>query len=145
MVKKTDELEKKLEEVTNNWKRALADYQNLEKRATGEKEEFAKFANKELILKLLPVLDTLEKLANHLKDESVKLTLNQFHDVLSKESVEKIVTLGKDFNAEEMECVEITPGEENKVIKETRPGYKLKDKVIRPAQVIVGKKEIKEV
>lgn len=139
---KTDELKKQLEEITNNWKRALADYQNLEKRTKEEKEEFAKFANRELILKLLPILDTFKKLTEHLKDEGLRLVIKQFCDVLEKEGLERIEVLGKEFNPEEMECVDVTEGEENKVVRETRAGYRLKGKVIRVAQVIVGKKKI---
>lgn len=137
-----EELQKQLEETTNNWKRALADYQNLEKRVAAEKEEVYKYANKDLILKLLPVLDSLEKLSDHLKDEGVNLTLKQFQDILSREGVKRIEALGKNFNPEEMECIEVQPGEENKVLKEARAGYKIEDKIIRPTQVIVGKKEI---
>lgn len=137
-----DDLQKKLDEVTNNWKRALADYQNLEKRFAAEKKEVYRYANKELILKLLPVLDSLEKLAEHTQDEGAKLILKQFQDILSRDGVKRIETLEKNFNPEEMECVEVAPGEENKVLKETRAGYIIEDKIIRPAQVIVGKKEI---
>ncbi len=53
---KIDDLQKEMDEVTNNWKRALADYQNLEKRTQEEKLNFAQFANSQLVLKLLPIL-----------------------------------------------------------------------------------------
>lgn len=137
---KSDDLQKQLEEMTNNWKRALADYQNLEKRTKEEKEEFSKFANKELILKILPVLDSLEKLEQHLKDEGLKLIVKQFIDVLIGEGLERIEVLGRDFNPEEMECLEVVEGEDQKVMEETRVGYKLKGKILRAARVKVGKK-----
>ena len=54
-------LKKRIEELEENWKRALADYQNLEKRVSDEKQGFAKWANARLLDKLLPVLDSLEK------------------------------------------------------------------------------------
>jgi len=142
MVKKTDELKRQIEELTNNWKRALSDYQNLEKRTREEKEEFARFANRELILKLLPVLDTFEKLEEHLKDEGLNLALKQFRDILTKEGLEKIEVLGKDFDPEEMECVEVIMGDENRVMREMRPGYRFKGKMLRVAQVKVAKKKI---
>lgn len=142
---KTEDLQKQLDEVTNSWKRALADYQNLEKRTQLEKEEFFQFANRELLAKLLPVLDSLEKLEQHLKDEAVKLILSQFHEILRQEGLEKIEVSGKDFNPEEMECIEAVEGKkgetENKVIEEARPGYRLKGKVVRVAQVRVTKKQ----
>lgn len=144
MVKKTADLKKQVEDLTNKWKRALADYQNLEKRGKSEREEFAQFANKELILKLLPVLDTFEKLEEHLKDEGVTLALRQFRDILTQEGLGKIEVLGKEFNPEEMECVEVVSGEKNKVIKEARAGYRFKGKILRVAQVAVGKEKLEE-
>jgi len=130
---------KQLEELTKKWHRALADYQNLEKRAGLEKEEFAKFANAQLILKILPGLDSLEKAGKHLKDEGLKLALKQLNDELGGEGLEKIETLGQDFDPETMECLEVTEGEEGKVLDEIRPGYKLNKRVLRVAQVRVGK------
>ncbi len=142
---KIDELQKQLDEATNNWKRALADYQNLEKRGQAEKEEIVRYANRELILKLLPVLDNLEKLVAHLKDDGAKLILNQFQDILRNVDVQRIDVIGKDFDPEEMECVDVVESnEENKVLEETRPGYRLKGKVIRPALVKVGKKKVEK-
>jgi molecular chaperone GrpE len=134
-----------IEDLTNKWKRALADYQNLEKRVKSEKEEFGNYANRELILKLLPVLDTFEKLEEHLKDEGLALALRQFRDILTQEGLEKIEVLGKEFNPQEMECVEVEEGkEENRVTEEVRAGYRLKGKVLRVAQVAVGKRKIEE-
>jgi len=142
---KIDELTKQLEEATNNWKRALADYQNLEKRVASEKDDFYQFANQQLVLKLLPVLDSLDqliKLDKYVGDEHLKLVDKQFRDVLISEGLAKIEVLGKDFNPEEMECVETAEGKDNQVIKELRSGYRLKGKIIRVAQVVVGKKKI---
>lgn len=139
---KTEELQKQLDEVTNNWKRALADYQNLEKRTRLEKEEFCQFGNGRLLAELLPAYDTLLKLEQHLKDEGLQLAIKQFHDILEAEGLQKIEVLGRDFNPEEMECVDVKQGEENKVLAEARPGYRFKGKVLRAAQVVVGKKEI---
>ena len=138
-----EELEKQLEETANNWKRALADYQNLEKRTGEEKLNFAQFANSQLVLKLLPVLDSLDqlvKLDKFVKDEHLSLVNKQFRDILISEGLEKIEVLGKEFNPQEMECVEVVEGEEGKVMEETRTGYRLKGKILRAALVKVGKK-----
>jgi len=132
---------KQLEELTKKWQRALADYQNLEKRVGLEKEEFAKFANSQLILKILPGLDSLEKAGQHLKDEGLKLALKQLTDELASSGLEKMETLGQDFDPETMECLEIAEGEEGKVLDEIRPGYKLNNRVLRVAQVRVGKEK----
>ncbi|MBM3208786.1 nucleotide exchange factor GrpE [Candidatus Shapirobacteria bacterium] len=142
MARKLTDLERQIEELTERWKRVLADYQNLEKRTKTEKEEFAQFANRELILKLLPALDSFENLEEHLGDEGLTLSLRQLRDVLGEEGLEKLETKGKGFNPEEMECVGIEAGEDNKVLKATRAGYRFKGKLLRPAAVIVGKKKI---
>ncbi|MFH0863885.1 MAG: nucleotide exchange factor GrpE [Candidatus Gottesmanbacteria bacterium] len=141
---KIEELQKQLDEANNNWKRALADYQNLEKRVAGERYDLACFANRELIIKLLPVIDTFNKLKEHLRDQGLDLAIKQFSDILKTEGLEKIEVLGKDFDPLEMECVEAVEGEENKVLKETREGYTMKGKIIKPSQVVVGQKKVEE-
>lgn len=127
-------------EYENKYKRALADYQNLEKRVFEEKGNWVKQANKELILRFLPILDTLMLASTHVKDQGLKLSIQQFLDTLKNEGIEKIQTHGKEFNPHTMECIQIIDGEEGKVIEEVRAGYTLYDKVIRPAQVKVGRK-----
>lgn len=142
-----DELKKQLDEVTEHWKRALADYQNLEKRTREEKLNFAQFANSQLILKFLAVLDALDqlsKLDQFVKDEHLQLIIKQFRGVLSGEGLEKLEVLGKSFNPQEMECLEVVEGEDGQVMEETRAGYKLKGKILRVAQVKVGKNNLKE-
>jgi len=135
---KIEELEKQKAEATEKYLRCLADYQNLEKRVKAEREDFVRFANKELILKLLDVLDTFEKVEAHLKDEGSSLAVKQFQDVLRTEGLEKIEIFGKQFNPEEAECVETVEGETGKIIEEIKAGYRLKGKIIRTARVKVG-------
>lgn len=146
MVKKTqdsniEKLKREVEEWKGKYFRALADYQNLEKRVSEQRQEWARNAAKELIAQLLSVLDTLEQAQKHLKDQGLTLAVKSFGDVLAKEGVEKIEVLGEKFDPLTMECVEVI-GESrgDDVIEELRPGYKLGDKVIRVAQVKVGKK-----
>ncbi|RJQ35902.1 nucleotide exchange factor GrpE [Candidatus Microgenomates bacterium] len=136
---KESQLKEKIEEFENKYKRALADYQNLEKRTFEERREWIRTANKELILRLLPVLDTLVLVNKHVEDQGLKLAIQQFLDLLKTEGVVKINTKDKDFNPEEMECVQTKEGEEGKVLEEIRAGYIIGDKVLRPAQVVVGK------
>jgi len=134
-------LKQQIEALTNNWKRALADYQNLEKRTASEKEEFLKFANSSLILKLLSVLDVLEKVQSHLKDKGLDLAILEFKRVLENEGVGEIeVRLGDNFNQDMMECVEVIKGEkENQVAEVMSKGYKLNGKLLRPVKVKVYK------
>lgn len=141
--KKSEEienLEKKNEVLGEQLKRTLADYQNLEKRVAEDRNKWIKSSNRDLLLNLLPVLDTLFLAQKHLKDEGLSLSVKQFVDVLQKEGVERIETQGKDFDPKTMEGIETVEGEEGKVIDETRPGFMLYNKVLRPAQVKVGGK-----
>ncbi|MDP3998432.1 MAG: nucleotide exchange factor GrpE [bacterium] len=142
---KVAQLEILVRDLEEKWKRALADYQNLEKRVESRRQEVAAFAAKGLILKLLPVGDTLNLAARHLKDQGLDLAIGHFRQILESEGLEKIETEGKDFDPNEMECVEVVEGEnEGKVAEEVRAGYLLEGKVLRVAQVKVFKKQITE-
>jgi len=132
-------LKQKIEELENQNKRILADYQNLEKRVAEERQEWILKANKDLLLRLLPVLDTLILATIHSKDQNLTVSLQQFLEVLKQEGVEKIKTIGANFDPHLMECIETVGGEEGKVIEEIRAGYMLYDKVLRVAQVKIGR------
>lgn len=136
---KKHEDKKKFEELENQVKRTLADYQNLEKRTAEERSKWIKGSNKDLILKLLPVLDTLYLASNHLNDEGLKLSIQKFHEILGQEGIEDFNTKGMIFDPNLMEAVGAKEGEEGRVLEEVRFGYKLHGEVLRPAQVIVGK------
>jgi molecular chaperone GrpE len=122
--------------------RALADYQNLLKRTAFEKEEFAKFANEQIILEIIPVYDNLKTSILHSDDEAakngwlegIKYIIKQFKDVLNNLGVEELQTEGKKFDHHTMEAIE---GKGERVKKEVRAGYKLKGKLIVPARVIL--------
>jgi len=128
-----------LSNLENQLKRALADYQNLEKRIAEEKGIWLKVANRNLLLKLLPGFDSLLLAEKHTQDEGVKLSIKHFQDILENEGVKKIETIGRDFDPNLMEAIGTAQGEDNKVIEEVRVGYMLYELVLRPAQVIVGK------
>ena len=140
-----DEVQKELEQLRtltakleDNYKRALADYQNLQRRTVDEKREWAKLSNKDLVLKFLPILDTLMLAEKHTQDKNFVLTVQQFLSALEQEGVKRIDTVGKEFDPNLMECVTTQEGEKNKVLEELRAGYTMFDNVLRSAQVIVG-------
>jgi len=137
---KSIKFEEEINDLTNRLKRALADYQNLEKRVLEDKADFVKFANGNLLLKILPGLDSLEKARMHLKDEGLVLAIKQIETALGSEGLEKIETKDQSFNPETMECLEVAEGEDGQVLEEIRSGYKLNGRVLRVAQVKVGKK-----
>ena len=140
VVDEFEELKQQVEEFENKYKRAIADYQNLQKRVQEEKSEWIRSANKELLLRILTVLDTLILAYQHTQDKNVQVSIQQFLDVLKAEGVIRIEAVGQEFNPQVMECITTEPGEENKVLEEIRAGFILYDKVLRPAQVKVGKK-----
>lgn len=133
-------LEKKLEESDGKYKRALADYQNLEKRVRTERSQWIKAANKELLLRILSVLDTMLLAQKHSDDKTLHIATQQFLDVLKSEGVKKIETSGQKFDPKHMECITVIEGKDGEVIEELRPGFMLHDTVLRPAHVSVGKK-----
>ena len=139
-------LDPQILDLENKLKRALADYDNLQKRITREKEEFVKLANLILIDKLLDVLENLERVEKHVKDQGLELAVGQLREVLQAEGLEEIEVLGKQFDAQTMECVEQVKGEENQVLAVLTKGYKINGRVIRPAKVKVGngEKEVKD-
>lgn len=143
MKKRTDdqheELQKQIEEWKSKYLRALADYQNLEKRSNEDKQEIRRYAAERIVLQLLPVLDTLEKAQKHLADTGLALVLKEFYAVLLDQGVSQIDVIGKEFNPHEMECVEVIEGKDNNVVEEVLPGYTLHGKILRVAQVKVGK------
>jgi len=140
---KIAELETKNEELNNNWKRALADYQNLEKRMIEDRHNTAKYSSQKIFQELIAVLDILEKAAEHLKDQGLQLAVDNFLKVLKENGVTKIEVLGKKFDPETMECIEVIANDKDtEVLEEVRPGYFVYDKVLRAAQVKVGKKVI---
>jgi len=134
-----DILKAQITELDNNWKRALADYKNLVDRTNKEKKEFYEFANTNVLQSFLPVYDSLDMLSKYSQDQGLALTVKQFKQVFSEEGVKEIEVLGKEYNEQEMEAVEMVEGEKNIVIEEISKGFIFKGKLLRPARVKVGK------
>ena len=130
--------EEQLAEMESNWKRALADYQNLQKRVAEEKVNFTQFANGTLIRKLLPVLDSLEMIKEHFEDESIKVVVKEIKGILKDEGITEINAENAAFDATTMEAIEMVPGEKNTVVEVLKKGYLLRSRLLRPAEVNVG-------
>lgn len=123
---KDSEKDKKIEELENQLKRALADYQNLQKRFEKEREQVVKFANQTLLVNLISILDGFE------------MVFVQFKDFLRLGGFERVeVGAGDNFDPKLMEAIE---GEGEKVEKVLSAAYKLHDKIIKPARVRVTKR-----
>jgi len=107
---KISSLETQLEEKEENWKRALADYKNLERRTIKEKEETAKFANFILIAELIVVHDNLDMLKRHSEDKGLIMIADQFAEILENAGLTKMDVIGKDFDEAFMEAVDTQEG-----------------------------------
>jgi molecular chaperone GrpE len=139
-VAELEKIKQQVGDFENKYKRAIADYQNLQKRVQDEKSEWIRSANKELLLRILTVLDTLILAYQHTQDTNIKVSIQQFLDILKSEGVTKIEALGKKFDPVIMEAIATDEGEEGKVLEELRVGFMIHDKLLRAAQVKVGKK-----
>lgn len=140
------ELEARVKTLEDQLKRAMADYQNLEKRIVEGRSELSNWATSELIKKLLSVLDHLEKALGGMSEgerasgwaKGVELAVNELKNVLKSEGLDQIAVDGQ-FDPTLHEAVDMKEGEDNTILEVVRIGYTLNGKVLRPAQVVVGK------
>jgi len=143
-----DDEKSKAESYLANWQRAAADYQNLKRRAEKEREEYGRLATAALVINILPLLDDLERaltsvdirLAGLTWVDGIRLIYRKFQAVLEAAGVSEIKAEGETFDPNLHEAVMYGEGEEGKVVSEVQKGYRLGDRVIRPAMVVVGKK-----
>ena len=132
-----------------NWQRAAADMQNLKRRMEQERSEVGRLANASLVINLLPLMDDLEralhevdiKLAGLTWIDGIRLIYRKFEAVLQNAGVSEIEADGQQFDPNVHEAISEAPGEEGRIVSVVQRGYKLGDRVIRPAMVVVGKGE----
>ncbi len=124
-----------------------AEFENFRKRIDKEKNDYVKYANKNLIMKLLDSVDDLERIMNNIKDKEITDGLNMiyknFLHVLENEGLKKIDASGKNFDPYKHEAflqVVDNSKSENTVVEELQKGYMLNENVIRPAKVKISKK-----
>lgn len=133
-----EQLQNQVNDLENNWKRALADYRNLQLRSQEEKDSVVKYANLLLISRLLIILDNLNLMNQHINDKGLELIAKDFLQILTEEGLEEIITDKQEFDPTTMEAVEMVEGEKDKVVETVQAGYTLKGKLVRPARVKVG-------
>lgn len=135
-----------LEETTDRFKRIMAEFENFKKRSSKERETLYNSLVADIIASFLPVQDNLEKaIESKTADESfrqgIELVTKQISDIFKKFGVEEIETCGKPFDPELHEAVSSVQDETlgEKIVKEEfRKGYKIGNKVIRHAMVVVA-------
>ncbi|MFC1907999.1 nucleotide exchange factor GrpE [Chloroflexota bacterium] len=139
----------KAEGYLANWQRTQADFVNYKRRSEQEKKEIGKFASALLMLNLLPVLDDLERaftsIPSHLAQltwvDGIRLIERKLQACLETQGLSQIKALGESFDPNFHEAAMYGKGKEGIVVEELQKGYKLHDRVIRPAMVVVGNGE----
>jgi len=141
------------EDYLSNWKRALADYDNLKRETTKEKAEMAQFAQAMSAMNFIGVYDNYKKALAHRPNTAdskaveqwlvgVECIKKQFVETLKQLGIEEIKTVGEKFDPALHEAVgeeTLEGGGESEIVKEIEGGYKMGEKVIKAAKVIVSK------
>lgn len=143
-IKKQEKQELTIEELKGQLIRTLADYDNLQKRTDKEREDLRKVLVAQFVSKLLPVLDMLEDAQEHLKDQGLAIAIKELYEVLEGEGVKKVeAKKGEMFDESLHEAVETVDkgGKSGEIIRVVLTGYLIGDKLIRPAKVVVTRKE----
>ena len=138
--------QQELDELTDRYKRILAEFENHKKRSQKERDNLYNSILGDIVELMLPILDNLENAAKvETKDEEykkgVELVLKQFKDTLSSKGVEEIKALGETFDPEIHEAVSSVQDDskgEKEIVQEYRKGYKIGTKVIRHSMVVVA-------
>ncbi len=148
-VDETEKIKKEYEILNNQYLRLAADFDNYRKRQAQEREGLINYGKIEALTKLLEVLDNFDRAQNALKDtddvnhvkEAFSVLHKQIVDSLEKMGLTKIETVGLEFDPNIHEAVMQTPTQDHPdqtIIAEMQKGYKLGDKVLRPALVNVA-------
>ncbi len=154
-----EELKARAAKADEHWDRLLrttADFENFKKRATREKQDAIRYANEALIEKLVPVLDNFDMAINAAKtaqsttndgvqslQSGIAMIHQQLKSALAESGLEEVDASGKQFDPNWHEAVsqqEAAEVPEGQVVQQLRKGYKLRDRLLRPAAVVVARK-----
>ena len=143
------EEKEKAEGYLANWQRAQADFINYKRRIEQERREFNSYANTNLILSILPVLDDLERAIEAMSEEiastewgeGIRLVEQKFKTILQGQGVIPMISVGEAFDPNIHEALRQEKGEEGIILEEFQRGYMMGERVIRPAKVVVGNGE----
>lgn len=147
-----ERLTQELQQTKEQYVRMLAEFDNTRKRLHREKEEFVRYAAETIVRRLLPIVDSLDHALAAVDKpadpqavvKGVQLIYRQLVDLLEREGVKRILSVGEAFDPNQHEAiaqVETEDGKaENTIVEEIQVGYTLHGKVLRPAMVKVAKK-----
>ncbi len=140
----------KIAELNDKLLRLYSEFDNYRKRTIKEKQDLSKTAAEDLITDLLPVIDDFERALKSMNTtdnldavkEGVHLIFSKFRNILNGKGLQEITSLGEPFDTDQQEAIAHIPAPsedlKNKVVDEVQKGYKLNEKVIRFAKVVVG-------
>jgi molecular chaperone GrpE len=150
-----EELKTRAAKADENWDRFLrtaADFDNYKKRAAREKQDALKFANEGLLQKLIPVLDNFDMALASAQNGAPEVTSSlrtgigmiyqQLRTALAEAGLEEVEAAGKPFDPNLHEAVsqqETAQAPEGQVVQQLRKGYRLRERLLRPASVVVAK------
>lgn len=131
--------------------RILAEFDTYRRRNEKERATAADRAAADVLRELLEVADNFDRALEHIDDDvpesfvdGMRLVARSLHDILDRRGIERMESIGKEFDPEFHEALSSLPdgeAEPNTVLSEVQPGYLLGDKVLRPAKVIVARAE----
>lgn len=148
--KELEEAKKTIEEQKDKYLRLSAEFDNYRKRTMKEKAELIKNGGEKAISAILPILDDLERALQNMQKadnvqsmyEGLDLIFQKFHKVLAQEGLQKMEPVGETFDTDYHEAIALVPApdeaQKGKVLDCVQTGYKLNDKVIRHAKVVVA-------
>ncbi len=147
--RRLEEAEAQVAEHKDQWLRSVAEFKNYKRRTETERAEMIKKAGSGVLLKLLPIVDDFERAAGSVPEEiashswwsGTQLIGQKLRTLLESEGVTPIESVGEEFdpNVHEAVMYEEAEGQDNKVTAELQKGYRLHERVLRPAMVKVGK------
>jgi len=146
MEQRRDTVEEEKNEFENLAKKTKADFENYKKKQDERKDRWQTEAERKLAEDLISVIDNFERALMAADEDSsiyqgVKMVADQLYETLEKRGLERINAEGEEFDPRTHNAVETQEHEdENKVLEQKKPGYKHKDKVLRPADVVVSEK-----
>lgn len=148
--KDTEEMANKLIEMNDKYLRLSAEFDNYRKRTLKEKMDLTKMGGENVLLKILPVVDNLERAIQSIRETSdieavkhgIELIYSNFREFLKQSGIQEIDCLNQEFNSDIHEAMTKIPvpdpEQKGKVVDVIEKGYYLHDRVIRFARVVVG-------
>ena len=138
---KLKDAESKAKENMDGWQRSQADFVNLRKRDEEAKNDFLKFAGSNIIIQIIPVLDSFALAIAH-GDKGSEIIYNQLLKVLKDNGVEETNPIGEQFDPSHHEAIGTIKTDksedDHKILEVLQKGYSLNGRVLRPAKVRVG-------